>query len=87
MILCCHSSLYYNYADNTDDHVLTKKGIFAAVTLGFTLIISIPTFIYLVNWKELIRLFILIDTIMVVTIAAALAFVNLMLLFDDDDDW
>ena len=87
MLLCCHSSLYYNYADNTDDHVLTKKGIFSAVTLGFTLIVSIPTFFYLVNWKEIIRLFILIDTIMVVTIAAALAFVNLMLIFDDDNDW
>jgi hypothetical protein len=33
------------------------------------------------------RLTFIIDTIMVVTLAAAVAFLNLMFIFDDDDDW
>ena len=86
-MLSCHSSIYYNYADRTDAYIKTKKAIYATVTLCYTILTALPTFIYLVSWKEILRLFILVDTILVVTLAATLAFINLMLIFDTDDGW
>jgi hypothetical protein len=66
---------------------METKGKLAGVALGFTVIVSIPTFLYLTSLKNLLKLFTLIDTIMVVTLAAGVAFINLMYIFDDDDDW
>lgn len=75
------------YADNADGNVKTNKALFAAVTMSYTLIISIPTFYYLVHWKEILRLAFLLDTIMAVTVVAALSFISLMSIFDNDNDW
>jgi len=66
---------------------MEAKGKLAGIALGFTVVVAMPTFLYLTTIKNLLKLTFLIDTIMVVTLAAAVAFINLMLIFDDDDDW
>ncbi len=63
------------------------KGKVAAVSLGVTLVVSIPTFLYLTSIKELIKLFFLIDTILVMTLAAVVAFINMIMLFDKNGEW
>ena len=52
-----------------------------------TFMVSIPTFFYLTTLKNILKLTFLIDTIMTVTIAAGVAFVNLILLFDKGGTW
>jgi hypothetical protein len=63
------------------------KGKLAGISLGVNAVIALPTFFYITTLKSIFQLFGLIDTIMVVTFAAAIAFVNLILLFDKTDDW
>jgi len=63
------------------------KGKLAGISSGVNVIIALPTFFYITTLKNIFQLFSLIDTIMVVTFAASIAFVNLILLFDKTDDW
>jgi hypothetical protein len=55
--------------------------------LGYSLLISIPTLSYLTTFKKYLQQAFLLDMVLIATLVAMIAFVNLILLFDIGSSW
>jgi hypothetical protein len=84
MLFFCCVSPYYIFAPRAEG---TTKGLLAGCSIGVLFLITLPTLFYLTTPKKLLKLAFLIDTIMLVTISAVIAFVNLILIFDKGGTW
>ena len=84
MLLGSFQVLYRIYASRNE---APTKGILAAEILCYKTLIAFPTFFYLTTLKKLIQQVLLLDTMLIATLVAMIAFVNLMLLFDTGSSW
>jgi hypothetical protein len=58
-----------------------------ASILGFALTVSIPTLFYLTTLKRFLQQTFLLDMMLIATFVAMIAFINMILLFDQGTDW
>jgi hypothetical protein len=63
------------------------KGYVVGVNFGLALLVSFPTLFYLTTLKRFLQQTFLLDMMLVVTAVAMIAFVNLILIFDQGGTW
>jgi hypothetical protein len=84
MITGAFQCLYLIYGPRKEGEY---KGYVVLANLGFVLVVAVPTLTYLTTFKKFIKLTFLIDMMLMTTVIAIIAFVNMILMFDKGGVW